>query len=203
MTATDANLPLQNDHNVYILGAGFSREAGLPLISDFLVRMRDCHEWLQGQRRASEADAVSEALRFRLESTSAAYAVDLDLENIEELFSLASSTGGKIVTQTWKKVFEKQLEKIWETAITQLSTATRIVIIGFSIPGYFVTESKLEPVRVANPKNLPLVLTGKGTPFLQTRILILFDGNWKRSAATWSIKTVLVLVLSCPPHYLP
>ena len=30
-------MDLKNDHNVYILGAGFSREPGLPLINDFLT----------------------------------------------------------------------------------------------------------------------------------------------------------------------
>jgi hypothetical protein len=32
---------VHNDHNVYILGAGFTAEAGLPFICDFMNRMRD------------------------------------------------------------------------------------------------------------------------------------------------------------------
>jgi hypothetical protein len=80
---------LRNDHNVYILGAGFSREAGLPLISDFLSQMRDSYDWLVQQGREREAKAVDEVLKFRLAAASAAYWVNLDLENIEELFSLA------------------------------------------------------------------------------------------------------------------
>ena len=87
-------MQLENDHNVYVLGAGFSREAGLPLISDFLLQMRDSHEWLQTQGREAEAKAVSRVLEFRLAATSAAYWVNLDLENIEELFSLASASSG-------------------------------------------------------------------------------------------------------------
>ncbi len=38
-----------NDQNVYILGAGFSAEAGLPLIKDFMNRMRDAAAWLAEQ----------------------------------------------------------------------------------------------------------------------------------------------------------
>lgn len=87
-------MQLKNDHNVYILGAGFSRDAGLPLISDFLVKMRDSHEWLRKENRSKEAEAVENVLKFRLEAASAAYWVNLDLENIEELFSLASATKG-------------------------------------------------------------------------------------------------------------
>jgi hypothetical protein len=90
---------LKNDHNVYILGAGFSYEAGLPLISDFLLRMRDSHEWLIEQNRVTEAKAVAAVLDFRLKAASAAYWVKLDLENIEELFSLASASAGDIGEQ--------------------------------------------------------------------------------------------------------
>lgn len=80
---------LHNDHNVYILGAGFSREAGLPLISDFLSQMRDSSDWLVQPNRTREVDAVNKVLKFRLEAAAAAYWVNVDLENIEELFSLA------------------------------------------------------------------------------------------------------------------
>src|SRR5437667_7289878 len=90
------NLPFENDHNVYILGAGFSADAGLPLVSDFLLRMRDCHPWLIEKGRPNEAKAVENVLRFRLEAASAAYWVKLDLENREELFSLASARAGSL-----------------------------------------------------------------------------------------------------------
>ena len=89
---------LRNDHNVYILGAGFSREAGLPLISDFLSQMRDSYDWLVQQNRVIEAEAVNEVLKFRLAAASAAYWVNLDLENIEELFSLAFANTDGIAT---------------------------------------------------------------------------------------------------------
>ena len=89
---------LRNDHNVYILGAGFSRDAGLPLISDFLSQMRDGYDWLIQQGREREAMAVDEVLKFRLAAASAAYWVNLDLENIEELFSLAFANTDGIAT---------------------------------------------------------------------------------------------------------
>jgi hypothetical protein len=87
-------MKLENDHNVYILGAGFSREAHLPLISDFLVQMRDSHEWLVSKGRQQEAQAAQSVLQFRLQAAAAAYYVSMDLENIEELFSLAAATEG-------------------------------------------------------------------------------------------------------------
>ncbi|WP_342750606.1 SIR2 family protein [Termitidicoccus mucosus] len=82
---------IENDHNVYILGAGFSARANMPLVSNFLTRMRDSYPWLISERRKREAEAVQAVLEFRRSASSAAYWVNLDLENIEELFSLASS----------------------------------------------------------------------------------------------------------------
>lgn len=82
---------IYNDHNVYIIGAGFAAARGLPLISNFMVALRDAHEWLIERKRAAEAESVQRVLQFRLDSTPAAYRVQIDLENIEELFSLAAA----------------------------------------------------------------------------------------------------------------
>jgi len=47
---------VENDHNVYILGAGFSAGAGLPVIKNFLLRLRDSHPLAgtTGQARRSQ-----------------------------------------------------------------------------------------------------------------------------------------------------
>jgi hypothetical protein len=81
----------ETDHNVYILGAGFSRPAGLPLMMDFLAAMRSAHRRLSGDpSRKAECDAIAEVLRFRLRAAAASHRIPLDVENIETLFSLAS-----------------------------------------------------------------------------------------------------------------
>lgn len=79
------------NNNVYILGAGFAKDAGYPLVADFLNRARDSVAWLEGHGRQKEADAVAAVLRFRLDAASAAYRVRVDVEDIEQLFSLASA----------------------------------------------------------------------------------------------------------------
>lgn len=85
-----------NDHNVYILGAGFSAEAGLPVIKDFMNRMRDAAAWLEEQGgREQEVQAIERVLEFRLRAAAAAYRVPLNVENVEELFSLASASAGE------------------------------------------------------------------------------------------------------------
>src|SRR5713226_8164748 len=67
------------DRNVYIFGAGFSADAGMPLVKDFMRKLRDGLRWLRVNGRDSEVSAVER--------------VSLDLEDIEELFSLASAAG--------------------------------------------------------------------------------------------------------------
>lgn len=85
---------LHNDHNVYILGAGFSAGRGYPVVKNFMFEMRDAYDWLRSCNRMTEADAIEKVLGFRQEAAAAAYRVKIDLENIEELFSLASASAG-------------------------------------------------------------------------------------------------------------
>src|SRR5437879_2924510 len=85
---------IHRDHNVYILGAGFSRDAGIPLTNDFLNYMRDSVDWLSNEKREAEITSVGEVFNFRLKAAGAAYRTKIDIENIEELFSLASASEG-------------------------------------------------------------------------------------------------------------
>jgi hypothetical protein len=80
---------LDNDHNVYILGAGFSREAGFPLIADFIDQMRDGLPWLEQNSRL-EVGAVKKVLELKRRAAAAGQWMNLDLANIEELFSAAA-----------------------------------------------------------------------------------------------------------------
>jgi len=84
----------QNDHNVYILGAGFSAEAGYPLIPNFMAKMRETALIVSfGNRKEMEY-----VLNFRLEASSASYRIKFDPENIEDLFSLAAATDNSTST---------------------------------------------------------------------------------------------------------
>jgi SIR2-like domain len=84
------------NHNVYILGAGFSFDGGIPLVKDFLERMGDSLEWLYAHDRTTEAEAVQEVFSFKLRAAGAAYRAQINIEDIEELFSLASASEGGI-----------------------------------------------------------------------------------------------------------
>jgi SIR2-like domain len=80
-----------NDHNVYVLGAGFSKEAGLPIVGEFFNRTRDSVQWLKDNHHKREAEAVQRVLDFRLQAAAAALRVEMDVENIEQLFSLVAA----------------------------------------------------------------------------------------------------------------
>ena len=51
----------------------------------------------------------------------------------------------------------------WLEKMTGKNFAVAAVV---AVPGYWVIERKLRPVRVANPKNLPQVLVSRGTSVL-------------------------------------
>lgn len=77
---------MTKDLNVYVLGAGFSRAARLPLISDFLEMMRD----VEGRDNlpAGASLAVRQVLEERASLSAVREKMRLDLDDIEELFSL-------------------------------------------------------------------------------------------------------------------
>ncbi len=77
------------DHNVYILGAGFSKEAGLPVLSDFLQVMRESR--VSGELSSEENEAIDAILHFRRYASMAAAQTHIDLNNLEDLLSLAAA----------------------------------------------------------------------------------------------------------------
>ncbi|MBU2772623.1 hypothetical protein HMI48_01440 [Acidithiobacillus ferrooxidans] len=89
------------DHNVYILGAGYSAEARLPVMSNFLSVMQKVR--VAGSLAKDEKEAIDQLLQFRLELAGASNRINLDLDNIETLFSLTASQimeGGHILDKT-------------------------------------------------------------------------------------------------------
>lgn len=60
-------------------------------MSSFLNEMRDAHDWLRENGRVEEVAAIQAVMSFRLSAGAAAYLVNIDLENIEHLFSLSDA----------------------------------------------------------------------------------------------------------------
>jgi len=109
MTYLDDNTDVFTNHNVYILGAGFSKGAGMPVIKDFLNEMRTSVNWLKQDERR-EYDATRKVLLFRKKAASAALRVDLDVENIEDLFSLAAASGEETPAQNISSAIAATIE---------------------------------------------------------------------------------------------
>ncbi|EQD24443.1 MAG: hypothetical protein D084_Lepto4C00437G0003 [Leptospirillum sp. Group IV 'UBA BS'] len=86
----EEKVSFHTDHNVYILGAGFSQEAGYPLISNFMEKMREATQWLEENHY--ETKELNTVLELRKDAAKAAYHVNFDPENIEDLFSLFAAT---------------------------------------------------------------------------------------------------------------
>jgi hypothetical protein len=76
------------DHNVYILGAGFSRDAGAPLIHDFLDRARELFDNPDSTLDRQEREQFEEVFKFRREVAKAREKFRIDLDDIEQLFGL-------------------------------------------------------------------------------------------------------------------
>jgi len=76
------------DHNVFILGAGFSRDAGAPLIHDFLDRSREFFDDPDSALDEHERHQFGEVFRFKREVAKAREKFRIDLDDIEQLFGL-------------------------------------------------------------------------------------------------------------------
>jgi NAD-dependent SIR2 family protein deacetylase len=76
------------DHNVYILGAGFSKDAGAPLIHDFLDRAREFYADPNSALDLQEREQFEQVFSFKREVAKAREKFRIDLDNIEQLFGL-------------------------------------------------------------------------------------------------------------------
>ncbi len=75
--------------NVFILGAGFSADAGAPVMKDFLQRSKYLLDNPDPSLPAADRDAFTRVFEFLRRLRAAEAKITLDLENIEHLFGLA------------------------------------------------------------------------------------------------------------------
>jgi NAD-dependent SIR2 family protein deacetylase len=76
------------DRNVYILGAGFSAPAGVPVVHDFIDRSRIYFDDPSSSLDKTERQHFERFLEFKRKMSQAREKVKIDLDNIEELFGL-------------------------------------------------------------------------------------------------------------------
>ncbi len=75
--------------NVFVLGAGFSADAGAPVMSNFLQRAKSLLDDPQSGLGEFDRGAFTRVFQFLRELRAAQAKLTLDLENIEHLFGLA------------------------------------------------------------------------------------------------------------------
>jgi NAD-dependent SIR2 family protein deacetylase len=76
------------DRNVYILGAGFSAPAGVPVIYDFIDRARIYFDDPSAKMDQVEREHFERFLKFKQKMSQAREKVKIDLDNVEQLFGL-------------------------------------------------------------------------------------------------------------------
>jgi len=76
------------DLNVYILGAGFSRDAGAPLVKDFLDVAREIYDDPNSHLHENEKTDFQKIFDFRRFVAQARDKFSIDLDDIEQLFGL-------------------------------------------------------------------------------------------------------------------
>jgi SIR2-like domain len=96
------NIDLRNDHYVFILGAGASVARGMPTIDNFFNRMRDA--LLHPHSGGHDREAIQKVLEFRRDAAAAGYRILVDLENIEELFSLVAAAKPEILPSVQRSI---------------------------------------------------------------------------------------------------
>jgi hypothetical protein len=102
--------------NVYVLGAGFSADAGAPLMNDFFSRARNLKDDPSSALAASERDVFGRVIQYRFDLDKALAKVLVDLDNIEQLFSFLemelqlSSSGAAALRNDMTYLISRTLE---------------------------------------------------------------------------------------------
>ena len=84
-------IPEGQEHTVYLLGAGFSAERGIPMMDGFVTRMIEANGWLRSDGRTAESDDIIKLLKYRHDISSAALRCVIRPDNIEDLLSAAAA----------------------------------------------------------------------------------------------------------------
>ena len=84
-------IPEGQEHTVYLLGAGFSAERGIPMMDGFVTRMIEANGWLRSEGRTAESDDIIKLLKYRHDISSAALRCVIRPDNIEDLLSAAAA----------------------------------------------------------------------------------------------------------------
>ena len=132
--------------DVYILGAGFSKDAGAPLVHDFLDRAREFFDDPDSALDLQERQQFEQVFKFKREIAKAREKFRIDLDNVEQLFGLVemSQRLGSVSPATR----DATVYLIAKTLQLALANSSQRPQVGMSLmPGYAAQASFLGYVR--------------------------------------------------------
>ena len=134
------------DRNVFILGAGFSADAGAPLIHDFLDRARELYLDPQAHMNDQERKKFEDVFEFRSRMSKVREKMDIDLDNIEQLFGLVEISIR--LGQTERRTRDNMVYLIAKTLeITTMQAYKQRSRIGFQLTNPLIHSNRFEHFR--------------------------------------------------------
>jgi NAD-dependent SIR2 family protein deacetylase len=117
------------NRNVYILGAGFSADAGAPMIHNFLDRARELYEDPTSSLDAEGRKQFTSVFDFRRRMAQSREKVRVDLDNIEQLFGLVEMSVrlGNTDLQTMRDATVYLIAKTLELTTANRTERSKIV----------------------------------------------------------------------------
>lgn len=152
--------------NVFILGAGFSKAAGMPLLPEFMSRMRDTLELVDGLPEESYK-ALESVLSQRAMLSRVREKINIDLDNVEQLFGLidaANPHSSSFLTDEEKAIRKgisaTLLSSMKETATTscQMKNSVAIALEKYGCISHLTQETLSQPGRTSFVDVDPYVL---------------------------------------------
>lgn len=120
-----------NNHNVFILGAGFSVDAGLPTMKTFIPAMRHAVSWAEQENLPDLRDDIVQSLLFRKLSTSAAYRCKVDPSNIEDIFSLFDGGSTRLKDNFSRYSMQKAIAATLESRMADYRQHKKLIKVVF------------------------------------------------------------------------
>lgn len=124
---------MAHDKNVFILGAGASAGSGAPVIKDFLQRARELLDNPESGLDEAERKAFRRIFAWRSEMSRCLMRINIDLYNVEELFSLADMSY-QLGVQRTKNVIDD---------LTMLVSRTLELLIQFQMHKEVLTDERI------------------------------------------------------------
>jgi NAD-dependent SIR2 family protein deacetylase len=143
-----------SDHNVYIVGAGFSWNAGAPLIHDFLDRAREHFDDPSSGLQPGERAHFRTVFDFRRKMAQSREKIRIDLDDIEQLFGLVEMSRrlNLIPLETRKstvyviaKTLELALGRHRDRPLVGFSTNNNVIARVGTLPGNFDLRPNQQP----------------------------------------------------------